>query len=102
MKKYGKLSLNYSYYPFLSGLEHCWVAEIDCDMQFPFLSGIVFQIKRVLLEDGNQVYCMWVSRDPEEPGECGRSYANLTLASSFNSTMDQSNFSLGEVIFAYP
>ena len=40
---------------------------------------------------------MWVSRDPEEPGECGRSFANLTLASSINSTMDQSNFSLGEV-----
>ena len=54
-------------------------------------------MKRVQLDDGNSVYCMWVSRDPEEPGECGRSYANLTLASSLNSTMDQSNCSLGEV-----
>ena len=63
--------------------------------------GIVFQIKRVLLEDGNHIYCMWLSRDPEDPGECGRSYANLTLATSFNSTMDQSNFSLGEVTVRY-
>lgn len=63
-----------------------------------FCPGIVFQIKRVQLEDGNEVYCMWVSRDPEEPAEYGRSYANLTLASSLNSTMDQSNYSLGEVL----
>ena len=61
------------------------------------LVGIVFQIKRVQLDDGNEVYCMWVSRDPEEPAEYGRSYANLTLASSLNSTMDHSNYSLGEV-----
>jgi hypothetical protein len=62
----------------------------------PFL-GIVFQVKRVQLDDGQEVYCMWVSRDPEEPAECVRSYANLTLASSLNSTVDQSNYSLGEV-----
>ncbi|KAL4217724.1 hypothetical protein ACF0H5_022464 [Mactra antiquata] len=60
--------------------------------------GIVFQIKRVQLEDGNEVYCMWISRDPEEPGGYGRSYANLTLASSLNSTVDQSNYSLGEML----
>jgi len=41
---------------------------------------------------------MWVSRDPEELAEMGGSYANLTLASSLNSTADPSfNFSLGEV-----
>ena len=56
---------------------------------------------------------MWVARDPEDPGEGGRSYCNLTLASSFNSTMDASmrldasarveaaNMSLGEVGTAY-
>ena len=58
----------------------------------------MFQIKRILLDDGNEVYCMWVSRDPEELAEMGGSYANLTLASSLNSTADPSfNFSLGEV-----
>ncbi|KAL3887875.1 hypothetical protein ACJMK2_000264 [Sinanodonta woodiana] len=61
--------------------------------------GIIFQIKRVELECGSHIYCMWVSRDPEDPGEATRSYANLTLASSLNSTRDCSmNFSLGEVL----
>ncbi|KAK3579787.1 hypothetical protein CHS0354_022096 [Potamilus streckersoni] len=59
--------------------------------------GIIFQIKRVELECGSHIYCMWVSRDPEDPGEATRSYANLTLASSLNSTKDCS-ISLGEVL----
>ncbi|XP_060589751.1 PAS domain-containing serine/threonine-protein kinase-like isoform X2 [Ruditapes philippinarum] len=70
----------------------------QCQHRDQSLLGIVFQIKRVQLEDGNEVYCMWVSRDPEEPAEYGRSYANLTLASSLNSTMDHSNYSLGEAL----
>ncbi|XP_053383005.1 PAS domain-containing serine/threonine-protein kinase-like, partial [Mercenaria mercenaria] len=70
----------------------------QCQHRDRSLLGIVFQIKRVQLEDGNEVYCMWVSRDPEEPAEYGRSYANLTLASSLNSTMDHSNYSLGEAL----
>ena len=60
------------------------------------------------MADGQTVYCVWVSRDPEDPGEGGRSCANLTLASSLNSTvgglsLDTSQFaeasaiSLGEV-----
>ncbi|XP_046565459.1 PAS domain-containing serine/threonine-protein kinase-like [Haliotis rubra] len=60
--------------------------------------GIIFQLKRVELNDGQFVYCMWTSRDPEEPGEGGRSYASLTLASSLNSTLDKSNMSLGELL----
>ncbi|XP_062573594.1 uncharacterized protein LOC134235480 isoform X2 [Saccostrea cucullata] len=61
--------------------------------------GIIFQIKRVTLEDGSVRYCMWVSRDPEEPAEGGRSFANLTLATTLNSTMDRSgNFSLGDLL----
>ncbi|ESO85347.1 hypothetical protein LOTGIDRAFT_130545, partial [Lottia gigantea] len=58
-----------------------------------------FQIKRVELGDGSSMFCMWISRDPHEPGEGGRSCASLTLASSFNSTIDQSlaSLSLGEV-----
>ena len=49
------------------------------------------------MEDRSYVYCMWVSRDPEEVAEGGRSFANLTLASSFNSTMDKSNLSINDV-----
>ncbi len=53
------------------------------------------------LSDGSKVYCLWLSRDPEDVGEGGRSYANITLASSFNSTADRSmlqgDMSLGAV-----
>ncbi|XP_071112685.1 PAS domain-containing serine/threonine-protein kinase-like isoform X1 [Haliotis cracherodii] len=83
----------------------------ECPSQFPEGSftgqcrhkdghrlGIIFQLKRVELDDGQFVYCMWTSRDPEEPGEGGRSYASLTLASSLNSTLDKSNMSLGELL----
>lgn len=64
---------------------------------FGVLTGVTFQVKRVDLEDGNLLYAMWLSRDPREPGEGGRSFANLTLASSLNSTMETASFSLGEV-----
>ncbi|XP_064596713.1 PAS domain-containing serine/threonine-protein kinase-like [Liolophura sinensis] len=60
--------------------------------------GISFQLKRVDLEGGNFLYAMWLSRDPREPGEGGRSFANLTLASSLNSTMETGSFSLGEAL----
>ena len=55
-----------------------------------FVLGVVYQIKQVTLADGSRVYPLWLSRDPEDPGEGGRSYANLTFASSFNSTFNQS------------
>ncbi|CAG2187998.1 EXOC3 [Mytilus edulis] len=58
---------------------------------------VIFQVKKVELDDGSSTYCMWVSRDPEDAPEYGKSFANLTLASTFNSTMDKSNCSLGEV-----
>lgn len=59
--------------------------------------GVIFQVKKVELEDGTLTYCMWVSRDPEDAPEYGKSFSNLTLASSFNSTMDKSNVSIGEL-----
>ena len=52
------------------------------------VSGVVFQLKRVELDDGQSLYCLWVSRDQSLPGEGSRSYASLTMASSFNSTLD--------------
>ncbi|XP_071804345.1 PAS domain-containing serine/threonine-protein kinase-like isoform X2 [Asterias amurensis] len=64
--------------------------------------GIIFQIKIVQLEDDAVLYCMWMSRDPSDPGEGGRCTSNLTLASSFSSTFNASvtGVSLGEVIAA--
>ncbi|XP_060066134.1 PAS domain-containing serine/threonine-protein kinase-like [Ylistrum balloti] len=52
--------------------------------------GIIFQVKCVQMEGGEHVYCLWVSRDPGDHPDPLHSYTNLTLASSFNSTMDQS------------
>ena len=52
------------------------------------VAGVVFQLKKVDLDDGQSLYCMWVSRDQSEPAEGGRSFGSLTMASSFNSTLD--------------
>ncbi|XP_022092767.1 uncharacterized protein LOC110980418 isoform X2 [Acanthaster planci] len=64
--------------------------------------GIIFQIKCVELNDNTSLYCMWISRDPSDPGEGGRCTSNLTLASSFSSTFNASisAVSLGEVVAA--
>ena len=61
--------------------------------------GIIFQIKKVDLDDGNILYCMWIARDPADPGEGGRNTSCITLASSFSSTFNASasGVSLGEV-----
>ena len=55
------------------------------------------QIKKIELNDERELFCAWISRDPEEEGEGGRSAAGFSLASSFNSTMDNSLMNLGEV-----
>lgn len=51
------------------------------------------------LNDGRVLYCAWISRDPEEEGEGGRSTSSFALASSFNSTspLDYSVTSIAEV-----
>ena len=59
--------------------------------------GILYQIKRVDLSDGSFIYCLWISRDPQEPGEGTRPChfgSSLTIASSANLTAD---LSLGKV-----
>ncbi|KAL9963207.1 hypothetical protein ACROYT_G032385 [Oculina patagonica] len=43
-------------------------------------------IKKIELNDGRVLYCAWISRDPEEEGEGGRSTSSFALASSFNTT----------------
>ncbi|XP_077990691.1 PAS domain-containing serine/threonine-protein kinase-like [Glandiceps talaboti] len=60
--------------------------------------GVIFQIKQVDLDDGNVLYCCWITRDPADMGEGSKSTASFTLASSINSTIDQSAISLGEAI----
>ena len=72
-------------------------SAIKIQMNVIFLPGVIYQIRKVQVGEGQFVYCMWLSRDPEDPGEGGRSYANFTLASSLNSTMDPTQYSLGEV-----
>ncbi len=56
------------------------------------LSGVVYQLRRIELADGQMLFSMWVSRDPEDMGEANKYAANFTLASSLNSTMDVSSF----------
>ncbi|XP_037803851.1 PAS domain-containing serine/threonine-protein kinase-like isoform X3 [Penaeus monodon] len=55
---------------------------------------IIYQIRRVELNGVNH-YCVWILRDPEEPGEGLRSNTNFTLASTFNETAE---YSLGHAI----
>ena len=56
-------------------------------------------MKKIELNDGRLLYCAWISRDPEEEGEGGRSMSSFALASSFNSTspLDHSVRSIAEV-----
>ena len=64
---------------------------------FFFLTGILYQIKRVELSDGSFIYCLWISRDPEELGEGTKTChfgSSLTIASSAHLTAD---LSLGKV-----
>lgn len=51
------------------------------------------------LNNGQVLYCAWISRDPGEEGEGGRSTSNFALASSFSSTspLDYSVASIAEV-----
>ncbi|XP_076325891.1 PAS domain-containing serine/threonine-protein kinase-like isoform X2 [Tachypleus tridentatus] len=49
--------------------------------------AVIYNIRRVDLDD-EVLYCLWVSRDPEEEAEGGRPYQFLTLASSLNSTLE--------------
>ncbi|KAJ8020314.1 PAS domain-containing serine/threonine-protein kinase [Holothuria leucospilota] len=65
------------------------------------LLAILFQIKRVELQDGSFLYCMWLSRDPSDPGEGGRLASSMAFASTFNSTGNIStsnNKSLGQAV----
>ena len=51
---------------------------------------MIYQIRRVELAEGKVVHCIWLSRDPEESAAAlGPSFANLTLASSLNSSSTQ-------------
>ena len=54
------------------------------------------QVKKIELNDGRVLYCAWISRDPEEEGEGGRSMSSFALASSFNSS-EYSVTSIAEV-----
>lgn len=56
-------------------------------------SDITYQVRKVCLATGKMVYCVWVTRDSDEL-EAGKNCCSVTLASSVNSTVDNS---LGQV-----
>eukprot|EP00057_Strongylocentrotus_purpuratus_P012130 XP_011666604.1 PREDICTED: uncharacterized protein LOC100892171 [Strongylocentrotus purpuratus] len=64
------------------------------------LLGILFQVKRVDLDDGETLYCIWMSRDPAEPTDAGHMTSSMANASSFDSTFNQSNHtkSMSEIV----
>ena len=56
-------------------------------------TDILYQIRRISLEDDSFMYCLWIAKDPEE-GATGR-LGTLTLATTQGGdTIDES---LGEV-----
>ncbi|XP_048590414.1 PAS domain-containing serine/threonine-protein kinase isoform X2 [Nematostella vectensis] len=59
--------------------------------------GVIFQIKRIELNDGRMLFCAWISRDPEEEGEGGRSTAAYSLAASFSSVLGNSFANTNEI-----
>ena len=60
---------------------------------FPFFLDILYQIRRVSLEDKSYMYCLWIAKDSEDCTAASR-LGTLTLANSNAETIDDS---LGEV-----
>ncbi|GAB6018815.1 hypothetical protein CHUAL_000476 [Chamberlinius hualienensis] len=52
---------------------------------------IVYQVRMVELDDGQILFCMWVSRDPDEPAEWFRDNTAFGAFSDFNSIYDDSS-----------
>lgn len=52
--------------------------------------AIVYQVRAVELDDGQVLYCMWVSRDPDEPADGFRLNSHV-MASSLSSCADISS-----------
>ena len=59
---------------------------------------IFFQIKKVELKDGQVLFCIWISKDPEDE-EGGHIQGNHTLGSSHNSLFVSSVGGIREVCF---
>ena len=58
-----------------------------------FFLDILYQIRRVSLEDKSYMYCLWIAKDSEDCTAASR-LGTLTLANSNAETIDDS---LGEV-----
>ncbi|CAB4061249.1 unnamed protein product [Lepeophtheirus salmonis] len=56
--------------------------------------AILYQIRRVTLNDGSSLYCLWLSREPEDH-DGGKQFGSLTLESTFDNSPDES---LGQAI----
>ena len=64
-------------------------------LRFYNIAGILYQIRKITLEDGSFMYCLWIAKDLEDQ-DLGSRFGTLTLASKNSSTLDKS---LGEVSF---
>ena len=58
---------------------------------------VFFQIKRVELKDGQVLFCVWITRDPEDEGDNVQSQGNHPLGSSHNSLFASSVGGIKEV-----
>ena len=62
-------------------------------IRISFFLDILYQIRRVSLEDKSYMYCLWIAKDSEDCTAASR-LGTLTLATSNAETIDDS---LGEV-----
>ena len=69
----------------------CTICKI-CN-HISFFLDILYQIRRVSLEDKSYMYCLWIAKDSEDCTAASR-LGTLTLANSNAETIDDS---LGEV-----
>ncbi|KAF6020786.1 PASK [Bugula neritina] len=51
------------------------------------LLGVVIQVKRLELAEGDVVNCLWISQDPEYLGETAQKLLDLTLSSTLNHSL---------------
>ena len=69
----------------------CTICKII--IRISFFLDILYQIRRVSLEDKSYMYCLWIAKDSEDCTAASR-LGTLTLATSNAETIDDS---LGEV-----
>ena len=62
------------------------------------LLPVVFEIKKILVKSKEEVFCIWISRDPDEEGEYTGNAEVKSLLNSLNSTMNNSTGNYNELL----